>query len=187
MIRRLFTALLIVPLCLAAQQNPGELSSGAASIFKNVNSKLTVAEKNMIFGDLALRMSADQKSFVIDDMPVGVTVYPTDMNKDGLEDVFVVMSSAALFGNIGENFFLYIKNTVGNFEKQTELGGGIPIILSTGNLGYPDILVGTPNMEHPVYRWNGRAYSRCKKLNDAALNATNAIPLEKYSKAYTNP
>lgn len=185
MIRHLILALLGLWMSVSAQDKPGEPSPGAALLFKNVKTKLGPAEKELLFKNLNLKLSSDNKSFTMDNFPVEAWVYPTDMNKDGKEEYFVVMRSAALFGNVGQNFFLYIENKSGNFEQQTGIGAGIPVILSTMNLGYPDILVGTPNMEHPVFRWNGSQFTRYKKLNDAALNSKNSTKIETYSKAYT--
>ena len=168
-----------------AQNRSGKLSAGAALLFENVETTIATTEKSQIFLKTGLQLSADQKTFEIDGMTVAAVVFPTDMNTDGVEEIFVVMKSAALFGNVGENFLLYIKEESGAYEEQAGIGGGTAVILTTINLGYPDILVGTPNMQHPVFRWNGKQYARYKMLNDAVLSAKNATAIEPYSKTYT--
>ena len=159
------------------------LSDGATLLFQNVKSKLTAAEKNSIFQKMKLTLSADKKSFVMDDIPISAFVFPTDMNKDGKEEVFVGLESIALFGD-RESFSLYIKNNSGTYLQQTEIVGGRPVILSTKNSGYPDILIGGPGFEHPVYRWNGTKYTVYKKMRDEALNNDNSKDIEEYSKLY---
>ena len=94
-----------------------------------------------------------------DEFEVAVQPYITDMNKDGNEEVFIVMESSALFGNKGQDFMLYIKNSKGNFVKDPDLSGGIAMILSSKNPGYPDIAVGGPGFEFPVCRWDGKSIS----------------------------
>jgi hypothetical protein len=35
--------------------------------------------------------------------------------------------------------------------------------MPTKNLGYPDLMIGGPGFEHPVWRWNGKEYNVYKK------------------------
>ena len=89
------------------------LSEGAKLLFKDVKTKLTDAQKDHIFTKLQLKLSKDKKTFMIDEYTVSVSVFPTDMNKDGVEEVFVVLGSGALFDNNSKavnTFFI-----VGNF------------------------------------------------------------------------
>ena len=192
---RVFTAIILVclPFVLPAQNRnkslgaiaTDKLTPGAALLFKNVKSSTTDAEKNKLYEGLHLKVATDKKSFVIDEYTVDTYIYPTDMNKDGQEELFVGLGSAALFGNVGESFMLYMKDNTGKYTQQPEISGGRPIILSTKNLGYPDILIGGPGFEFPVYRWNGTKYAMYKKMKDAALNSKNSTDLEAYSKAFT--
>jgi hypothetical protein len=162
------------------------LSAGAALLFRDVKTAASIAEKNMIFQDLNLKLSPDRKSFVLDEFAVHTQVFPVDMNKDGQEELFVIQGSSALFGHTGQGFGLYMKDKAGTYRQQPEMGGaGIPIILSVKNLGYPDILIGGPGFEFPVYRWNGRNYAYHRKMKDQSLNSKNSTDIETYSISYT--
>jgi hypothetical protein len=161
-------ALLLIPMLSLAQAKTTALSEGAALLFKDGKSKLTNDEKNWLFKQLGFTLSKDKKQFMSDEYEVTVEPYVTDINKDGTEEVFIVMLSTALFGNTGQSFDLYTKNKTGNFEKQTDLGGGIAMILSTKNAGYPDIAIGGPGFEFPAYRWDGKKYTYFKKIKDGA-------------------
>jgi hypothetical protein len=93
------------------------LSEGAALLFKTTTGKLTNDEKNWLFQQINFTLSKDKKHFMSDENEVAIQPYITDMNKDGNEEVFIVMESAALYGNSGEDFLLYTKNSRGNFER----------------------------------------------------------------------
>ena len=163
-----------------------KLSAGAALLFKDVKTNATTAEKNKLYQQLNLQLASDKKGFIMDEYPVQTYVYPTDMNKDGKEEIFIGLGSVALFGNIGESFSLYIRDQAGVYQLEPDFsGGGRPTILSVKNLGYPDLLSGGPGFEFPVYRWNGRKYVLHRKMKGGALNSNNSTDIELYSKAFT--
>lgn len=163
-----------------------DLSDGASLLFKNIKSKLTNEEKNWFFKELKFTLSKDKTKFMSEEFEVTLLPYVTDMNKDDNEEVFIVMQSGALFGNTGESFSLFTKNNKGSFEIQPELGGGIAMILSSKNLGYPDIAIGGPGFKFPVFRWNGKKYKYFKDINDADLQKKKVTYMEpaEYSKLY---
>ena len=164
------------------------LSEGATLLFKTTKSKLTNDEKNWLFKQLNFTLSKDKKRFMSGEYEVAVQPYITDMNKDGNEEVFIVMQSSALFGNKEQDFMLYIKNNKGNFVKDPDLSGGIVMILLSKNLGYPDIAVGGPGFEFPVCRWDGKKYTYLKDIKDADLqsNKIKYMDLSECSKLYTD-
>jgi hypothetical protein len=188
----LIAPLLCFAVLLSAQKKPAapamavdsKLTPGAALLFKNVKTNATVPEKNKLFQLLDLTLAPDQMGFTMAEYDVETYVYPTDMNKDGVDELFIGFGSVALFGNVGESFALYIKDKSGAY-KLAESFSGRPTILSAANLGYPDIMVGGPGFEFPVYRWNGRAYAMHRKIKDSALNNKNSTDIEEYSKSFT--
>ena len=168
----IIAALLIFPFALVAQdKKAASLTDGSKLLFKTTKSKLTIDEKNSLFKQLNLTLSKNKKQFMSGEFEVSVASYVTDMNKDSIEEVFIVMQSTALYGNTGEAFSLYIKNSSGNFEKQSELGEGIAMILISKRPDYPDIAVGGPGFEFPAYRWDGKKYKYLKKIKDADLQS----------------
>jgi hypothetical protein len=173
---------------LFSQVNSPALTEGANLLFSRSKSKLTNEEKNWFFKDLGFTLSKDKKKFMSADYEVALAPYVTDMNKDGKEEVFFVMKSDAVFGNVGESFKLYTRGGSGKFELQPDLGGGIAMIMDTKNLGYPDIAIGGPGMEFPLCRWNGKQYKYYKDIKDADLqnNKVKYSGVEEYSKSYTD-
>lgn len=163
------------------------MTDGAALLFKNTKSKLTNIENNWLFKQLQFTLSKDKKQFMSDEFAVTVVSYVTDVNKDSVEEVFIVMQSTAMFGNIGESFYMFIKNKTGNFEMDPELGGGIALILHAKNMGYPDIGIGGPGFQFPSYRWDGKIYKPFKNIKDADFQSGKIkyMNLNECSKLYT--
>jgi hypothetical protein len=189
MTRYFLLSLICLSLFSSAQNNSSDkttLSEGSSILFKNVKSKLTPSEKNLMFQKSGLKLSNDKKQFVVDEYPVDVQVFPTDLNKDGREEIFGGLASTSLYGMAGEGFFLFIKNSAGTYEQHPAMGNGRPLILATKNLGYPDILIGGPGMEFPVLRWNGKKYMYYKMMKDAVLQKTKSIDIDEFSKSYTS-
>lgn len=190
--KNLFTTigLLLLTYIINAQNTEGTnnviLTEGAALLFVNTKTKLTTTEKNNLFQNLQLQLSADKKSFLSAEIPVDVSVYPTDMNKDGNEEIFVVLASVQLFGNAGQTFSLYIKNKKGVYMLQEVTGPGSAVILTAKSLGYHDLLIGGPGFTFPVYKWNGSKYIYHRKMKNGTLNNNNSTDIEPFSKRYTN-
>ena len=163
------------------------LSEGAVLLFKNTKSKLSNAEKNWFFKQLGFTLSKDKKQFMSGEFGADITTYITDINKDGIEEVFFSMQSSAIYGMVGENFSLFLKKKDNSYEMQQDLGGGIAMILSSANLGYPDIAIGGPGFDFPAYRWDGKNYKFYKNIKDADLqnNKVKYMDLLECSKLYT--
>lgn len=158
--------LIISVITLSQPKTNSILTEGAKLLFKNTKSKLTDIEKNGLFKQLNFTLSKDKKNFMSGEYEVTVLPYITDLNKDGIEEVFIVMQSTALFGNTGEDFILYIKNSNGKLEHHNEIGGGIAMIIISKKTGYPDIAIGGPGFKFPSYMWDGKKYKYFKEIKD---------------------
>ncbi|POY37037.1 hypothetical protein C3K47_08240 [Solitalea longa] len=178
---------LLMTICLFIVQQlfaQAELTRGASVLFNNVKTKLSIGEKNQVFELCKLTLSSDEKGFLIDTYPVSVAVYPADLNKDSKEEVFVILSSGALYGNTGQSFNLFIKSSLAGYKADPNLSGGIPILLSSTYKGFPDIVIGGPGFKFPVYRWNGNQYNLLKTISDAELQKLETTEVETVSKTY---
>ncbi len=111
-------------------------------------------------------------------------VSPTDINKDGSEEIFISFGNGYTSGNTGSSIALFIKNTGGTYTGHLGFPGISRDILTTSNLGYPDILVGGPGFEFPVFRWNGKTYDNYKKVDNKDYEKLKKTNLEEMSKAY---
>ena len=187
----LFTLLLVG--LTAGAQTPPALSPGARLLFANVKSRLTVAEKNQVFKALGFSLSPKREKyqeFIASansrDFPFGANVYPTDVNQDGIEELFVVYGNDFTSGRTGSSVVLFIKPSGGRYQKNLDFPGAPPDVLTTANLGYPDLLIGGPGFEFPVWRWNGKAYDHHRKIKDADYEKTPKTGLEAVSRAYVN-
>lgn len=166
-----------------------QLNNIAYPLFANIKSKLTVTEKNRIATLTGFVLSAKKdEPFAQDkdskEYPFMAFVYPTDLNKDGLEEIFIVFGNSYTSGNTGSSVVLYLKNAAGNFTTHLGFPGTAPDILSTVNLAYPDLLIGGPGFEFPILRWNGKTYDNYKKVKDKDLEKLKRTSLEDQSKTY---
>ena len=183
---RLLIALLLLsfPILLRAQS----LTEGATLLFKNSKSNLTASEKNKLFIDLQFRLSNDRKQFIADgdvnkEFPFDAQVFPTDFNKDGKEEVFIVYGNSYTSGGAGTSVVVFIKNAAGKYEPQLGFPSTAPDVLATTNKGYPDLLIGG-GLEYPVWKWNGINYVLARKVNDSEYEKLKKTSLEEASKAY---
>ncbi len=167
-----------------------DLGKGAALLFKNTKTKLTTSQKNIIFDSLGFVLSKDGKQFILDnesaDYPYDAFVYPTDMNKDGKEEIFILFGNSYTSGMTGSNIIVFIADKNDSYRMNLGFPGALPDALATGNSGYADLLIGGPGFEFPVWRWNGKEYDFLKKVKDAEYSKLKITNVEDLSKAYTS-
>jgi hypothetical protein len=144
----------------------GNNGNKAQELFRNIKTKLTGAEKNRIFKETDLSYS--NGGFNYDGMNISVVTYNPDLNKDGKEEVFIVMSGS-YFGQAGVDFMLYIRDQKGILKRQ-DIGGGIPVIIPTPKAAYPSIAVAGPGFTFPVYKWTTTGYKMSGQISDEKLS-----------------
>ncbi|MFM9911868.1 MAG: hypothetical protein ACKVOW_21290 [Chitinophagaceae bacterium] len=188
MLKIIITSFLIT-ITIASQAQPA-LTEGAALLFKNTKSNSTVAEKNKLFIDLNFRISKDRKQFVADgddskEFPFDVFVMPTDVNKDGQEEIFITFGNSYTSGSTGSSVLVFIKNAAGKYIPHLGFPGTTPEALAVSNKGYPDLLIGGPGFEFPIWKWNGTGYVFSRKIKDSDYPALKKTSVEEISKTYT--
>lgn len=147
----------------------GKLSAVATLLFANVKCKLTDDEKNEIASSTGFVLSGKKdEPFAMDkeslDYPYSSQVTITDMNKDGIEEVFIQYGNTFTSGNAGQSIVLYIKNKQGKYNMNLGFPGIDPQQQKTGYGGYPDLLIGGPGMQAPIWRWDGKEYKFYKSV-----------------------
>jgi hypothetical protein len=174
---------------LKANAQVNTLSNIASALFKNIKTKLTTDEKNEIATRLGFILSGNKdQPFAADkdskDYPFTATVLPTDMNKDGKEEVFISFGNDYTSGSTGSSIALFIKDAKGVYANQLGFPGMVPDALATTSQGYADLLIGGPGFEYPVWRWNGKAYVFSRNVKDADYAKLKKQSIEDLSKAY---
>lgn len=173
----------------SGNSNNNDLSKGAALLFKNIKTKLTASQKNIIFDSTGFMLSKDGKQFISDnesaDYPFDAFVYPTDLNKDNKEEIFVLFGNSYTSGMTGSSIDVFIADKNGVYKINLGFPGTLPDALATVNAGYPDLVIGGPGMEFPVWRWNGKAYDYYKQVKDAEYSKLKMTNVEDLSKTYT--
>jgi hypothetical protein len=85
-------------------------------------------------------------------------------------------------GNTGTNIMLLQKDSYGDWHKYFNFPGTAPWVLTTGNLGFPDLVIGGPGFQFPVYRWDGKDYVMVRKITDKELTKAKTTDVETLSK-----
>ncbi|CCH02004.1 hypothetical protein FAES_4003 [Fibrella aestuarina BUZ 2] len=163
------------------------LSEGARRLFSTTRTKASVAEKNEIYNNLQFKLANDKQQFTIEEgenYPFTALVLPTDMNGDGVDELFVAFGNTFTSGNTGSEIVLFIKNSAGHYEKNLNFSGLVPEALSTGNGGYADLLIGGPDFEHPIWRWDGAKYTFFRKVNESVMATLKRTSIRALSQAY---
>ncbi len=136
-------------------------------------------------------LSKDGKQFTLGDkesaeFPFDVSVFPTDLNKDGKEELFLIFGNTFTSGNTGSNAVAYIRDKTGKYIANLGFPAATPEALTTSNLGYPDLLITGPGFEFPVWRWNGKEYAfyRKQKVDEVSYAKLKSVSIDTISKKY---
>ncbi|MGM5470130.1 hypothetical protein ACS386_07620 [Flavobacteriaceae bacterium LMO-SS05] len=141
--------------------NEISLTKEAAILFKNIISKTSNAEKNEITSYMNIKATPDAEYFYINDVyykdyPFSILVYPLDLNHDGIEEIALVYGHAAISGdNVIST--LFIKDNLGHYNANFGYSGSL-IILPNSSKDFPNIALGGPGFEFPIWHWNGKNY-----------------------------
>lgn len=171
----------------SAQQKGDENSQ---FLFKKIKTRLTLAEKNHLFQQLSIKWSKNKKQFVdIDDETEAapytkVDFFPVDINKDGVEEVFIVLTNPALFEKVGAEIIFFAKDSDGSYQKNTEFPAEDMVPLSRKHLGYPDMLLSGDGPLFIIWRWSGKIYKFFQKVGGQQLPDSPNKGLEETSKTY---
>lgn len=157
-----------------AQDDEGSLSLGAKLLFEGVKTKLSVEQKNQIFQKLDF-FATDDKTQLFSNKSekdneaayFKPNVDVMDLNNDGIEEVFVHWGNFYTSGNVGTNVTLLIKK--GNSYDVNFGFGGIAHMINQYTMSYPDIMIGGPGYDYPIWRWNGNKYLFYKRINPKSV------------------
>jgi len=174
--------------------NPIETGRSSADkginlLFKGINTKLTQAEKNALYTLLKFDVAKDKKQFTIDydqekEYPFEAYVYPTDLNKDGLEEIFITYGNFYTSGMTSQQVTLFIKNAQGDYQRIFDQAGLLPDILKQHPGSYPDLVISGRGFSFPIQKWTGSTYKPIGSISDSALSKAKLIDIEAASKAY---
>ncbi len=165
------------------------LTAGAAILFKDIDSKLSIAEKNEIFQLTEFQLAENQEQFHFDsegasEFPFTAFCYPLDIDEDGVEEIAIQFGNAYTSGMSGVSYFLFVKNSDGAYHRNFGAPGFL-MLSTTQNSGYADIIVAGPGYQpYPVWRWNGEIYAYHDKMDRAIADKMPPVMLSEASKIY---
>lgn len=140
-----------------------QLSPSAKLLFYGVENKISIVDKNKIAallnftltGNTDLPFAMDKESI---DYPFDASMKVLDLNHDGVEEVFVQFGNTFTSGATGSSIVLLVKDKIEGYKINLGFPGTMPSLLKSVSKTYPDLLVGGPGFDWPVYRWNGKEY-----------------------------
>ena len=187
--KRIILAILILS-SLRSWSQQSNLSEGAKLLFQKIKSKLSNAEKENIFKQTGFLLSADKKQFISDkeatDFPFAAFVYPTDMNKDGKEEIFILFGNTYTSGNTGSSITVFIKNTSNQYKMNLGFPSTLPDAITSSSTAYPDLVIGGPGFEFPIWKWKAGEYVFSKSIKEKDLGKLKTESIETISKKYTD-
>ncbi|MGV3528651.1 MAG: hypothetical protein ACO1OO_07145 [Flavisolibacter sp.] len=186
---KILFATLVALLCSGSLLAQTHASNGTGLLFQNIKTKLSPAEKSDIYNQLGFLLAEDGKRFIADEdaaeFPFDAMVYPTDMNGDGKEEVFVVFGNGFTSGATGSTVILFIKDKNGKYQSNLGFPGTLPDAFAAPAGRYPDLLIGGPGFEYPVWSFKNGEYVYSRKVKDAAMKTMKLTSVETLSKKYT--
>lgn len=174
------------PESIAAKGTKTETSSltpMAALLFANVKSRLSDAEKNEVVAKAGIT-PADTLEKTKKGKPKKVfTVYPTDINSDGTEDIFICVTTS-LLGIPQNNYYFFAKDGYGNYQPAPgKIGNGVRVLMN-GKSGYPDLIAGAPGLHREIWSWNGGTYFLVQRISGNTPIPYQTMDIDKASLGY---
>lgn len=163
---------------------PTTLTPMAAMLFSNVKTKLTISEKNDLTQKTGVT-GADTLAKTRKGKPKTVfTIYPTDLNKDGTEEIFLEVTTSPL-GIPLRNYLFFAKGSSDMYQPLPgKIGQGVKIILNS-KAGYPDLINGVPGLARQVWSWDGKAYRLQQTLSSSVNIQYKPKDIDEVSMEYT--
>jgi len=139
-------------------------------LFKNIKTKLSNNDKNALQKLLDMKKTDDNNH-----------IYPTDLNNDGVEEIFVQNCDYIMYGNAGCATLLYMKDDIGNYVIQEP---NCPYFSARAfvSKGFPDLICGGPGFKFAVFRFDGKKYRYLKNNEEMKVGDRG---IEDISDAYT--
>lgn len=166
------------------------LSPGASLLFKDVTSLLTARQKNEIFNQTTFLLTKQGDGFYFEggeDFPFLAAVFPVDLNKDGVEEIFILWGNMFTSGNAGNNVSLFIQNKKGKYTDQLGVQGQMPLIVEDPSKSYPDLIIPEPGSSFPLWGWRNDEYVNVAQIAENILanyKTINSVDLsEQYVKS----
>lgn len=162
--------------------------SGADILFKEVKSRLTDKQKKEIFGLLEFELASDGQNFYEqggEDFPFSVSIFPTDLNQDGKEEVFVLYGNMYTSGATGQSFVVIQPDEKGKYDATLWFPGLLPDVLeSTVKQAHPDLLLTGRFFDRPLWQWRKDKYILFKIVKEQAIPKLKVRNVENYSREY---
>lgn len=86
-----------------------------------------------------------------------------DLNRDGVNEIFVVGGNTYLSGYTGSSIWLFVRDAEGRYRQYLGFPAAAYEILPETNEGFSDLRFGGPGFCLAVWRWNGADYEYLRR------------------------
>lgn len=145
---------------------PSFSDDGHRVLFKSNAASVPKRDQRVIYSLMKLSLAKDKSGFMLDDVcpPVSFDVEVTDLNGDGIPEVFLLGGNTCTSGATGSSVWLFAKGKGGAYRMNLGFPSAGYKILSQTVKGYPNIQFGGPGFCEAVWSWNGKHYVHLKNV-----------------------
>lgn len=175
-----------------------KMSDGAALLFKGTKSSFSNREKNQIFTKFSKVLSSGGEPALLADLRKGkdseysIWIYPLDLNKDGVEEIFISYGYTEDIGmaRAAMNLVAYFKNDNCEFEKNFDFSSPLPEVIISKDHKFPQLIISAGSfipdhgMDNAVYSWYNGRYQKTGDLSDAKVKNMPKILIDELSRQY---
>jgi hypothetical protein len=132
----------------------------AAEFFARGSGDLPEPDRVAIVHALGLRLAHD--GTIVDDVcgqPLAPDVRFSDLNADGIWEVFVQLGNTCTSGMAGTSVWVFIRDSGGSYRRNLGFPGIIARVGPATSRGFADLLIGGPGFCFAVWQWDGREYA----------------------------
>ena len=108
------------------------------------------------------------------------------LNKDGKEEIFILFGNTYTSGNTGSSIMVFIKNTSNQYKMNLGFPSTLPDAITSSSTAYPDLVIGGPGFEFPIWKWKAGEYVFSKSIKEKDLEKLKTESIETISKKYTD-
>jgi hypothetical protein len=162
--KRIARVLLLLTLFLGFTISHAETPAGHTLLFEGVKSVLSEEEQKDIFSKLEFTTTKTAEKLKYEGEDASPEVEVTDLNGDGVNEVFVSYGTWITCGQAERCLALFIKDAKGKYTRAFDLPASGYERQTTANKGFPDLAFDDPGFCRGIWRWNGTKYEHFKNV-----------------------
>jgi hypothetical protein len=158
---------IVIPFVLWLLSSAAWAGAGADILFKDLRGVVPEEVVETLYRDFYasfLTTSEDGRQLLDEGgRPAQFQAMVEDLNKDGIDEIFVLGGNTFLSGHAGSSVWLFIHDADGRYRQQLGFPAASYEILPETSNGFPDLRFGGPGFCQAVWHWSGVDYEYLRK------------------------